>query len=294
MKPSFAVLGCGKVGTALATCLIRCGYRLTGITCRTDASAAEAAGVIGEGAYGIQSCEKLAEADVLFIATPDDVIARVCREQAGLGLFRRGQAVLHCSGAHASDLLAPAAGAGASVGTLHPLQSVAVRNPEISPFSGAVMAIEGNREAVAVAEAMARELGGTPLRVRTQGKLLYHAAAVVASNYLVTLMEFAVSLLEAAGIDRKDAFQVLDPLVRGTLANVARQGPVFALTGPIVRGDAETVENHLQAMQRECPDWLPLYAALGEYTIRVTEKRGKLAAEAIDRLRAVLGGPDYL
>jgi predicted short-subunit dehydrogenase-like oxidoreductase (DUF2520 family) len=276
MKPRIAVVGCGRVGTNLGRYLYQAGYPVVGLASRTLASAQRASRLSGNCPYGLLGPKMTASADVVFITTPDDAIAGVCSQMVAGVCLARSAMVLHCSGSQPSTILAAG---GRPTGSLHPLQSVPAADAAPNPFKGAMMAVEGSPEAVSLAEVLAADLGGIAFRIRTAAKTLYHAAAVVASNYLVTLMDMALALLEAAGIDRGQAFEVMEPLVTGTLANIATRGTVQALTGPVARGDAGTVSQHIDAMARLAPQWLSLYRALGAATVDLARRQG--LAEAV-------------
>jgi predicted short-subunit dehydrogenase-like oxidoreductase (DUF2520 family) len=153
------------------------------------------------------------------------------------------------------------------------------------------MAVEGLRAAVDMAEQMATALGARPLRLKTEGKTLYHAAAVVASNYLVSLVDAAQEMLHAAGIPEENAFSVLAPLIHGTLNNVDRRGTTDALTGPIVRGDKETVALHVAALGALLPHLLPAYGSLGRQALRISRRKGHLSADVLAALDELL--PEY-
>jgi len=194
------------------------------------------------------------------------VIESVCESISKQNGFSPASVVLHCSGAHASTILNSARKSGASIGSMHPLQSFASVDITQNPFKGIRVAIEGDSMAVSTSAQMARDLEALPLQILTEGKPLYHAAAVVASNFLVTLMGAALRLIQQAGVPADEAFAVLRPLIEGTLANIDRSGVHQALTGPVVRGDVQTVETHIQAIGKAMPDLLPFYTCLVHYT----------------------------
>jgi len=283
MKPKIAIVGCGRVGTNLARYLHQAGYPIAGLASRSPSSAQRAAALSGNGPWGQIDPPLTAGADVVFITTPDDAIAAVCAQLAGTGCLAPDAVVLHCSGSQPSTILEAG---GRPTGSLHPLQSVAAVELAPNPFQGAMMAVEGVPTALTLAKTLAADLGGTAFGIRTEAKTLYHAAAVVASNYLVTLMDMALSLLATAGIESDRAFDVIAPLVAGTLANIRARGAVEALTGPVARGDAGTVDEHLRAMTALSGQWLPLYRALGLATVDVARRQG--LAEDRARMLATL------
>lgn len=288
MKPQIAIVGCGRVGTALAVWLHRAGYPICGLASRRLQSAQAVAALIGPRPCSQEPRTVTAEADVVFITTPDGAIETVCRQIAAAGGFRAGSVVLHCSGALPSTILAPARQSGARIGSLHPLQSFAAPSLDRNPFGGIIVSVEGDGPALQTAEALATDLNAHFQQILTEAKTLYHAAAVVASNYLVTLLDLAFTLLQGAGVSPGDAHGVLRPLIDGTLANVARIGPPAALTGPVARGDRETVARHLEAIGAKGTESLALYRALGIATVDVAERGGHLDAAQADALRRLM------
>ena len=289
MKSSFAIVGCGRVGTMLGKYMVGCGYPAAGFTSRSADSAKRAAMTAGAGEkYFSNSWDAAKQADIVFITTPDGAIEDVCRELAAHDGFREKAVVLHCSGALPSTVLTPAKTCGAYTGSMHPLQSFAIEWPE-NPFDKIMMAVEGDPEAVHAAQMIASDLGAVPFVIRTEGKTLYHAAAVVASNYLVTLMAFAFKLIVGSGVNESEAFHVLKPLVKGTLANIETAGIPQALTGPIARGDAKTVADHISALQGLDPDILLLYKILGKAAVQVALAKGTLSEDVAREILSLLG-----
>ena len=288
MKPSFAIIGCGKVGCALARHLKQAGYPLAGLASRSIASAQTAAGQLRVDNYSDKSWEVAASADVVFITTPDDEIEKAASLLAEKQGLKPGAIVLHCSGSQPSTILAVLKPLGVCIGSLHPLQSFASREMQGNPFAAIIAAIEGEPEAVAVATDMATALSATSLTIRTDAKTAYHAAAVVASNYLVSIQDLAFKLLALAGIPETEAFSVLGPLIQGTVANIKRVGPAKALTGPIVRGDTETVRTHVAEILRMAPELLGLYQSLGRHTVGIAETGGNITREKAEELLALL------
>jgi predicted short-subunit dehydrogenase-like oxidoreductase (DUF2520 family) len=288
MKSSFVIIGCGRVGTALGKYLAGCGYPAAGFSSRSLDSAKRAAMTAGVAdKYFNNPWAAARQADIVFITTPDGAIADVCRELASNNGFRDGSVVLHCSGALPSTILASAKTHGVYIGSMHPLQSFAVDRP-MNPFDKIMMAVEGDPEAVHAAQSIASDLGAIPFVIRTEGKTLYHAAAVVASNYLVTLMSLAFKLIGGSGVKESEAFNILYPLVKGTLTNIETAGIPQALTGPIARGDAKTVSAHISAIEDLEPDVLLLYKTLGRATIQIAKAKGTLSEDAAREILKLL------
>lgn len=288
MKPSFAIVGCGKVGTAMGIFLAKAGYKAAGLACRSLASAQRTAEIMGCDHYSDVPWEITRNADVVFITTPDGAIIETCSSIADHKGFADNAVVLHCSGALPSTILSTAKTCGAQTGSMHPLQTFASTEFNANPFQGITVSIEGENDAVNMAKQIAADLGGSSVTILTEAKTLYHASAVVASNYLVTLLDLAFRLIGASGIADHDAFRVLKPLIEGTLSNIEKVGIPAALTGPIVRGDTETVEKHIEEIGLTTPRLLDLYKTLGWHTIDIATAKTTISGTTVTQLKNLL------
>jgi predicted short-subunit dehydrogenase-like oxidoreductase (DUF2520 family) len=274
-KPTIAVVGAGKVGSALALLLNRRGYPVAGVASKSITSARRVAEELKAPATDKPE-EVTAGAGVVFITTPDREIARVAGEIAQKGGFRPGQVVFHTSGAHPADEVSAARRSGALAGSLHPLQSFADVKMAMESLPGSYFALEGDEGALPLAEQIVKDLGGRSFSIAAKDKPLYHAAACIASNYLVSLMHFATGLYGRFGLSRAEAFEALFPLIRGTIKNISQVGPAPALTGPVARGDGPTLAGHLAALQEVGRQELDLYRDLGLYTVMVALEKGSI------------------
>ncbi len=282
-----AILGAGVVGTSLGRVLRERGHEIVGVVTRSEATARRAAEAVGGAAAGVDPAEAAARADLVLVTTPDRAIASVCAEVGRRGGFRRGSVVAHTSGALDSEVLEAARGAGCETGSLHPLGTFA--SAESASFAGIYFFFEGTPGAVRVLADLAREIGGLPVPLARGGKALYHAAAVVACNYLVTLASEGVELMAAAGVPREAALPALLPLLRGTVRNLEALGLPRALTGPIARGDTPTVGRHLEAIRRDWPAAEEMYRVLGRRTVPIGRNKGTLGSEDAAELERLLG-----
>jgi len=238
-----AVIGRGRVGGSLA-------------------AAIESAGIPVRPAAGTDADSAAAGATAVLLCVPDDAIESVC---AAVARAEPVPALVgHVSGAGTLDLLAVAAERGAATFSLHPLQTFAGDRTALGGVPAAVAG--GDRGAAAFASSLAESLGMRPFAVPEESRAAYHAAASIASNFLVALEQSAAELLSELGID--DARELLAPLVLRAAANWAEHGG-DALTGPIARGDAATVERHRAALAESAPELLPLYEALAERTAAI-------------------------
>jgi predicted short-subunit dehydrogenase-like oxidoreductase (DUF2520 family) len=222
--------------------------------------------------------------DAIVIAVPDGAIAEVAERLASIEI-PPSIPILHTSGSRSLDILAALAGQGHPVGSAHPLAAIADPVEGAERLTGATWGVQGEGAAAALAERIVRACGGRVLRIAPGGKPAYHTAAVFASNYAVALLSVAERLMEQAGVDAADARPALAALAQGAVENVVAGGPAEALTGPIVRGDAETVALHLARLSA---DERALYCLLGREALRLARAAG-LDAVAADRLGALLG-----
>jgi predicted short-subunit dehydrogenase-like oxidoreductase (DUF2520 family) len=280
-----AVIGAGRVGTALAVLWRRAGHRILAVA-GGPATPARAARHL-PGVPVLDAVGAARDAGVILIATPDAAIVDVCETIARAGAVGPGVAVAHASGATGLDALASARSAGATTLSIHPLQTCPTVESAIERIPGAGFAITAEtEESAALGERLALEAGGRPFRLADEVKPLYHAAAVFASNYLVTITAMAHELERAAGI--ADPAAVLAPLQEATLANVGRVGPSDALTGPAVRGDALTVARNLHALAERAPEAVRPYVALADLALELAERSGRLPPQGREAVEEVL------
>lgn len=225
-----------------------------------------------------------AAVDAVVVAVPDAAIAEVADRLASLCLAP-SIPILHTSGSRSVDVLAPLAGRGHPVGSAHPLAALADPVSGADRLAGATWGVEGGGAARALAERIIHACGGRALHIAPGGKPAYHAGAVFASNYAVVLLGVAERLMEEAGVHAEAARTALAALAAGAVENVAARGPAAALTGPVVRGDADTVALHLARLSA---DERALYSLLGREALRLARTAG-LDAAAADRIGILLG-----
>jgi predicted short-subunit dehydrogenase-like oxidoreductase (DUF2520 family) len=242
---------------------------------------------------------------VFFICVPDAAVADVGAKLAaclaavsapdGAPAVSPRPVVAHTSGATSVTVLSPCETAGAATLVFHPLQTFAEPLSGASRFAGAGLALTPGPlhpdEAGTTGLGIAEILGMRPFFLADDRRTLYHAAASVACNYLVTLEYLADRLFVEAGVPERVTLSLFLPLVQGTLDNLASQGPVAALTGPLSRGDTATVAAHLEALATQAPEALPVYRALGEATLDLVTARNEVDPQVIARMRELLMGP---
>lgn len=277
-RPDISIIGAGKVGTAIGVLAARAGWRVSAMAGRTEERTEKAAASVGADVLICAPVEAACAAQLVLLTVPDDEIEKLCASLAGDGAFRDGAVVAHCSGALTSDVLTSARDqCGCHTGSMHPLQTFPTVEAAVTRLPGAFYFIEGDRAALATLEQLAGDLGGKPVRISPDAKALYHAAAVVACNYLATLLDAALALGEKAGIERETFLPAIEPLVRATVDNVFATSPQDALTGPIARGDVGVIRRHLEAIGADRQDkCAALYRLVGVLTVDLAVKKGTI------------------
>ncbi len=280
-----AVIGAGTLGTAIAVLLEASGHRIVGITGREETRRRASSHV--PLAPFLEPAEAAAAAELVVIGTPDDAIEPMVEALAGAAAVGPGTWVSHLSGSLGLDVLQPAVEAGARILAIHPLQTFPDVGSALARLPGCPIAITANdEEGYLLGERLAVDLKGVPFRLSDEFRPLYHAAAVFASNYVVSASAIAESLFAAAGVP--DPAQVMAPLQRATLDNIERLGAARALTGPAVRGDAGTIRRNLEALERNAPELIAPYVAMARATLDLAERSGRLPSGSRGEVEDVL------
>lgn len=273
MNKFLSIIGAGKVGQTLGKLWAEQAiFRLQDVLARSATSAQSAAEFIGDGC-AIHDYASLQPADIYLIATPDDQIEASCTALAQTGVLVSDSIVFHCSGALPSSILQAAIEQGAAVASIHPIRSFASPKQLVQEFAGTWCGMEGDRRALDVLASAFEAIGAKPVVIGTEAKIHYHAGAVFACNYLVTLLDVAVQSYGRAGIAPDIALQMMAPLVRETVENVFRLGPEAALTGPVARGDMATAEKQRQAVGEVSLPQGQLYAQFMQLTRELAARR---------------------
>jgi len=284
----FSIVGTGRVGTALGRALAAKGWTPRALCDRDTKAARESRRAIGGGTAtsDLRRAGRGAR-EVVVIAVPDSAVAAAA---ADLALARKrwaGRTVLHTSGILPARALEPLRKKGAAVASAHPAQAFPAGRVPPGHFKGIFWGLEGDPRALRAALDMVRALGGRALLLAEEDKPVYHAACSLASNAFVALQSEAAGLLAGTGISEVWAAAVLFPLVQGTLQNVKNLGWDRALTGPVVRGDVETVRRHIEALEVR-PAILEVYRALGRRVL-AGPRAASLPPRTVKRLERLLG-----
>jgi predicted short-subunit dehydrogenase-like oxidoreductase (DUF2520 family) len=282
MKIGF--IGAGTVGTALAILLSQKGYEFVGASRKHPGAVGKTGGAVSN-LHLLESNQAVADAaELVFITTPDDVIGNIAREVK----WKPGQSVIHCSGADSTDILEPARKAGAMVGCFHPLQTLASIRQAIENIPGSTFALEAEEPLLTTLKDIATALRGRWIILKASDKAAYHAAAVFASNYLVTLVKMSADLWQTFAVPTDQATKALLPLIRGTLNNIENIGIPQCLTGPVARGDSGTINKHIKTLSARAPALLSTYKELGRQTIPIALGKGKINEKQARELEDIL------
>ncbi len=284
-----AIIGAGRVGSAMASLLHSRGYDITAVW-DPSPEARRRAAELGGAVEASGSAGAALEADVVLITTPDDRIAEACREAAEASVDLSGKTFLHMSGALSLDALEPAALKGARVASVHPLQTFADTAGALEALPGSTFGVTCAPNIEEWARAFVADLDGTYQAVEDSDKVLYHAAAVMACNFLTIVEYGALALARASGFDEGAFTSAFMPLARATAANVERLGPAGALTGPLARGDVDTIRKHLEALDRVDSELAAMYRAVCLWGLKLVGERGDTDRETIELMRDLLEG----
>lgn len=287
--PNTFVIGAGPVGTSLAGALRLGGVPVLGLWARRPPAARAAGAIAGVAAFSAAPPDLMLESDVVIVAVRDDAIAEVAEMLVATGLITAQHVMMHCSGAiSAETAFAGVRDRVGGIATLHPLRAIGDARAAMRSLPGTVFGVEGDAAGRPVAHNLVQSIGGTALELSSEQMAAYHAAAAMASNYVVALIDAAAAVLATAGIDQRDAVAALVPLARGSLDNVAERGVVDGLTGPIQRGDRATVNRHLEALAAT-PELAGLYRALGRRTLALARAAKAADSPDLDAIEGLLG-----
>lgn len=287
---TIAIIGMGKVGTAVGYLLKSAGYSVIALAGRSDESIASGTKYIGSTTYSTPS-QAASQASCIFITTTDDAIKPVCDKITLDGAVGPDKIVVHMSGAGGLDLLESARSSGASVASIHPIQTFATIDSAIDTIPDSSFGITAQEEIKDFCLQIVEDLGGIPFIIAEEDKPLYHAAACIASNYLVALINIVVEIYQSIGMSREESINAFWPLVAGTIKNIPLHGTIQSLTGPIARGDTGTVRKHLEAFRNKLPHLLSFYKEMGMFAVDIALKKGTLSPDrALDIKQMLTGG----
>lgn len=286
-----AIIGGGKVGTTLGRILVEEGHHVACVISRTARSAKASADFIGCDVAGTDIAAIPGDVNLILIATPHGAVPDVARALGRLEREMKDVAVCHASGMLTAAVLDPVKAKGATVFSFHPIQAFprTFACDDIVPnVRGISYGVDGTAAGVRMAHMLARALKGYAVEIPPKMRAFYHAAAVVASNHLTTLLGVLHEMSPSFAPEGTDWMSIYFPIIMGSIGNARAATPAVALTGPIARGGVETVARHLDALGRTAPDLVPFYAAVSMETTRLATRSGALAPAQKEELLRLL------
>jgi predicted short-subunit dehydrogenase-like oxidoreductase (DUF2520 family) len=282
------VIGAGRVGAVLASALRSAGHEIVAAAGESTASRTRMETLL-PGVARLKPTDVARSSDLLLLTVPDDMLGNVVTTLAGAGAIRPGQYVVHTSGRHGLAVLEPARRLGAHVVAMHPAMTFTGTDVDLPRLRGCVFGVTAEGDDRAIAETLVSDLGGVAMFVPEEKRTLYHAGLAHGANHLVTLVAQAMELLSASGAE--DPAATLRPLLSAALDNALADGDA-ALTGPIVRGDVNTVAAHLADIAAHAPATLPSYVALARATANRAVLDGRLLPIRRAKIIALLDGAE--
>lgn len=285
MAEALNIIGCGHLGKTLAHLWHRAGcFRLQGVMTRSLASAQTAVQFIGAGS-ACESLPDMPKAKLWLLAVSDDKLVTCTQDLVASGLLRQDDGIFHCSGFHSSQLLTKLTPPTVKVASVHPIHSFAAPATSIHSFAGTYCAYEGEASLLDCLVPAFEKIGGRCLAIKAEHKAIYHAGPVFACNYMATLADAAFSCLRRAGMNDDIAAGILAPLMRQTLENVLQTSPAEALTGPVRRGDIDTVLSQYSALCTSDKTLGRLYNQLAQATANLARQAQPELTEHYDQIQ---------
>jgi predicted short-subunit dehydrogenase-like oxidoreductase (DUF2520 family) len=282
-----AIVGAGALGTAVGLRLRQVGVPIEVVVSRSEASALTLGARLSVRAGTDPRAVLPDSVNTVICCTPDRAVMEVDYALAAARPNWAGSLVVHTSGALSAAQLSACAASGAAVASFHPIQTfTADTSPDV--FAATYIGIEGQPAALDACSALALRLGSHPIVVPADQKATYHLACALASNYIVTLLHMAAEALQPLGIDTQAALRILAPLTDHAIAGARATTPALALTGPLIRGDLDTLASHLRALAEHTPERQTAYLAMAEETLRMASGAGRMDASQFGTIRRFL------
>ena len=286
--PTITIIGTGGLGTALARALSEFGIPIKSVFNRSGQIAEDLAGELSIPVFGSFPTDSEKLGKLVFITVSDRAIQEIAQRLAELDRDFSDRIFVHCSGNETDALLEPLKNKNAAVASFHPLQTFS-SGASPDDFQDIYFSVQGDEEAYELLEDVAGKLGAHTIQISAGQKSRLHAAAVFASNYLATLLETATEIAASDELTREEAGKMLLPLIKTTLHNAETDSFGDALTGPIKRGDLQTVQKHLELLKGN-RNFLDMYCSLGRQALRIAERNGSIEETTAEKMRTILNG----
>ncbi|WP_423230041.1 Rossmann-like and DUF2520 domain-containing protein [Acetobacterium bakii] len=289
MTMEIGFIGAGKVGTSLGNYFMQKNLSVSGYYSKSKSSSVRSAGLTGSALF--EDLDSLLKASaVVFITTGDDIIPEVVSLLGQSPYLNEKHTFVHTSGALSSEVFEGFEKLGCGICSLHPIMTFSEVSTPVKDLEAIKFTLEGNHEGKALIQKMLEVTGNEFFIIDKESKILYHAAACVLSNYMVTLIDTGFEMLTKAGIDQEKIASSFLPLITATLNNVRKSGTVDALTGPLVRGDENTIVKHVDAIKTSIPEYLDLYETMGIATLNMIRDKRMDSEKYFKIMKAVTKG----
>jgi predicted short-subunit dehydrogenase-like oxidoreductase (DUF2520 family) len=287
-RPKVAIIGCGRLGSALAIAMHHKKYRIAELIDKRFLSAKRLAGMVNAETYS-DKIQDLKAAEIVFIAVPDDAIVPVVSELATwLVATNEMKFLYHTSGTLTSAVFDSLRNYQIAVASVHPIQTFPGSVDDWKRFENCYFGIEGDKTAIELFDTIFKKLGSKSITIPREFKSHYHLACTIASNFLVALMTPVTALFQKGNFSEQQVFEILSPLITTTLANLKNDGSEAALSGPILRGDTSTIERHLQILSKELPSYVSLYQFMAKILLEFNTVKENLTKEQYESLTQLL------
>ena len=272
-KPNIVIIGAGKVGNTFQKIFTSNSYNVT---------------LIGRDIATKQ--QAISNAALVLITTTDQAIEAVCET---ISTYLTSDTIVsHCSGALNSDVLLNAKGQGCMIASSHPLNTFPSLAASLTTFSnnehGTYLYCEGDKKALTLLDSIFSSVGFKVVEIPSNAKMAYHAACVFACNYLTILMDISLQTAQLEGINKKQFWQAIQPLVQSTLNNISEHGTTQSLSGPIARGDAQTVSSHVELLANNNSEISEIYIKLAQQALNLAQQQGRLSDDKLKALKTLL------
>jgi len=275
------IVGAGALGGALAIALNKKGFSVTKIFSRSESSIKKLCSRIDGSSFSKSVQEVSDNADIIFITTTDNAI-KSSVESAAWG---KDQIVIHCSGVSGLDVMSKAKSDGASVGSMHPLQPFSDMDLGSENLNNITFGIDGDKIALEIIGKLVKILDAISIRIDPEFRALYHLSGVMAGNLLLGMASSVADIWQKIGLSREDGVQALIPMMIQSCKNILELGIPQSMAGPYVRGDYDTVEMHLESLQKSHPDILPMYVEIAKISLKYADEK---VGETISQSKKIL------
>ncbi|MFQ6105067.1 MAG: Rossmann-like and DUF2520 domain-containing protein [Candidatus Glassbacteria bacterium] len=288
----FFLVGPGRVGVSLSSLLVASGHELLGCWSRSPEGLERLKRHLDLLACTGEIPEIIGEADFILVTTSESALDEIAEKLTGSGLLREGQIIFHVSGAYPSSVLMRKESPMISTGSIHPIQSIPSVESGLKLLPHSAFTVEGDEKAVRLGKKLVEDIGARAFHVASTSRPLYHCALSMASNLMVLIAWLSFRMMLQAGIEYELARDFVLSIMEGTLSNLKQMELEGALTGPVVRGDWQTVQKHLKTLEAGFPEVSDLYRVANALLVEIAKKRGEAPEEGLRKIEDLFRGED--